>query len=65
MRKFYYYIYRNQKSYGIGVAHSDRSCFPLYETMIELRKRFGESTIVDFWKEISKDEFENLKDYIC
>ena len=64
MRKFYYYTYKSDKFYGMGVVYSDDSCFPIYQTVIGLRKRFGESIIIDFWKEISKYEFDNLRYYI-
>ena len=64
MRKYYYYTYKGDKFYGMGVVYSDDSCFPIYQTVIELRKRFGESIIIDFWKEISKYEFDNLRYYI-
>lgn len=64
MRKYYYYTYKGDKFYGMGVVYSDDSCFPIYQTVIGLCKRFGESIIIDFWKEISKDEFDNLRYYI-
>lgn len=64
MRKYYYYTYKGNKSYGMGLAYSDDSCFPLYEITESLREKNGVLTTVDFWHEISADEYEKMSELI-
>ena len=64
MRKYYYYTYKGDKFYGMGVTYSDNSCFPIYETTKSLLKKNGELTAVDFWHEISVDEYEKMSELI-
>ena len=64
MRKFYYYTYKGDKFYGMGLTYSDDSCFPLYETTKLLREQNGVLTTVDFWKEISSEEYDKMKELV-
>lgn len=64
MRKYYYYTYKGDKFYGMVVVYSDDSCFPLYEVTKSLREKNGVLTTIDFWHEISADEYENMGELI-
>ena len=48
----------------MGLAYSDDSCFPLYEITESLREKNGVLTTVDFWHEISADEYEKMSELI-
>ena len=65
MRKYYYYTYKGDKFYRMGLAYSDDSCFPLYEITKSLIEKNGVLTTVDFWHEISADEYEKMSKLIC
>ena len=64
MRKYYYYTYKCDNFYGMGLAYSDDSCFQLYEITKSLREKNGVLTTVDFWHEISADEYEKMSELI-
>lgn len=64
MRKFYYYTYKGDKFYGMGLAYSDDSCFPISEITESLREKNGVLTTVDFWKEISSEEYEKMEELL-
>lgn len=64
MRKYYYYTYKGDKFYGMGLAYSDDSCFPIYDTTKSLREKNRVLTTVDFWHEISVDEYEKMSELI-
>ena len=64
MRKYYYYTYKCDLFYGMGLAYSDDSCFPLYE-ITKSREKNGVLKTVDFWHEISADEYEKMSELIC
>ena len=64
MRKYYYYTYKGDKVYGMGIVYSDYSCFPLYEITKSLQEKNGVLTTVDFWHEISADEYEKMYELI-
>ena len=64
MRKYYYYTYKGNNFYGMGLAYSDDSCFPIYEITKSLREKNGVLTTVDFWHEISCDEYEEMLEII-
>ena len=64
MRKYYYYTYKCDNFYGMGLAYSDYSCFPIYEITKPLREKNGVLTTVDFWHEISSDEYEKMSELI-
>lgn len=64
MRKYYYYTYKGDKFYGMGLAYSDDSCFPLYKITKSLIEKNGVLTTVDFWHEISADEYENMSEWM-
>jgi len=64
MIKYYYYTYKGEKFYGMGVTYSDNSCFPLYEITKSIQEENGVLTTVDFWHEISADEYEKMSELI-
>lgn len=64
MRKFYYYTYKGDKFYGMGLAYSDNGCFPIYDTTKSLCEKNGVLTTVDFWKEISSEEYDKMSELI-
>ena len=39
MRKYYYYTYKGDKVYGMGVVYSDNSCFPISKITESLREK--------------------------
>lgn len=62
MRKYYYYTYKGDKFYGMGLAYSENGCFPIYDTTKSLREKNRVLTTVDFWHEISSDEYEKMSE---
>lgn len=64
MRKFYYYTYKGGNFYGMGLVYSDGSCFPIYDITKSLREKNGVLTTVDFWKEISSEEYEKMEELL-
>ena len=64
MRKYYYYTYKGDKFYGHGVTYSDEAGFSISEITESLRAKNGVLTTVDFWHEISADEYENMSELI-
>lgn len=64
MRKFYYYTYKGDKFYGMGLVYSDDICFPISEITESLLKKNGVLTTVDFWKEISSEEYEKMEELL-
>ena len=64
MRKYYYYTYKGDKFYGHGVTYSDEAGFPISEITESLREKNGVLTTVDFWHEISADEYEKMSELI-
>ena len=65
MRKYYYYTYKGDKFYGMGLAYSDDSCFPISEITESLREKNRVLTTVDFWHEISADEYEKMQKFFA
>ena len=57
MRKYYYYTYKGDKFYGHGV-------FPISAVVEGLKERNNVLVIVDFWHEISADEYEKMSELI-
>ena len=64
MRKYYYYTYKGDKFYGHGVTYSDEAGFPISAVVEGLKERNNVLVIVDFWHEISADEYERLSETI-
>lgn len=59
-----YYTYKGDKFYGHGVTYSDEAGFPISKITESLREKNGVLTTVDFWHEISADEYEKMSELI-
>lgn len=63
MRKYYYYAYKNQNSYGCGCNYSDSGNFEIVETLKKLTEQYGDCMAITFFKEISNEEYEKFRKY--
>lgn len=64
MKKYYYYTYKGDKFYGMGITCSESGCFPISETIKFLQEKNKVFITVDFWEEISYNEYKNMSKLI-
>lgn len=62
MRKYYYFVYRVNRNFAIGICYSDSGEFELADVMDDLRVQYGKWCSIHFWHEISCVQYEKLSE---
>lgn len=64
MRKYYYYTYTANDKIHKGVRCSENGRFDIVRVLNELKETYNCDCHVNFWHEISSDEYKQLMDMI-
>ena len=64
MRKYYYYTYRSQRGIGHAVCSCDNGIFDVRGRHEYLYNSNKEYCVITFWKEISREKCEAMKDFL-
>lgn len=63
MRRYWYYTMKTSKGEVWNVCYTENGCFPLYEEISKWSKLYPLGVIINFWKEISSEQYEKLSKY--
>ena len=63
MRKYYYFSFNTSAGdCGSGVVYTDDVGFPLHETVVILKEKYGDKYVtIMFWQEVSYDEYKKME----